>query len=81
MRQTAGLRPRELSDADPVAACVREIMADGSSWTGTAADLLRVGAERGVDGISRDRTDWPKTPRAPRCRLRRAQIFPARIGH
>jgi hypothetical protein len=29
-------------DADPVAACVREIMAERSSWTGSAADLLRV---------------------------------------
>jgi len=60
-------------DADPVAACVREIMAERSSWTGTAADLLRVGAERGVDGISRDRTDWPKNPRALAGRLRRAR--------
>ena len=32
-------------DADPVAACVREIMAERSSWTGTAADILRAGAE------------------------------------
>jgi hypothetical protein len=67
-------------DADPVAACVREIMADGSSWTGTAADLLRVGAERGVDGISRDRTDWPKNPRALAGRLRRAQTFLRVLG-
>src|SRR5262245_5027505 len=29
-------------DADPVAARVRKIMAECSSWTGTAADLLRV---------------------------------------
>ena len=35
-------------DADPVAACVREIMAERSSWTGTAADLLRAGAGRSV---------------------------------
>src|SRR5207237_601424 len=33
-------------DADPVAACVREIMAERSSWTGSAADLLRAGADR-----------------------------------
>src|SRR4030095_3961863 len=26
-------------DADPVAACVREIMAERGSWTGSAADL------------------------------------------
>ena len=30
-------------DADPVAACVREIMAERSTWTGSAADLLRAG--------------------------------------
>jgi hypothetical protein len=29
-------------DADPIAACVREFMSERSSWTGSAADLLRV---------------------------------------
>jgi len=29
-------------DADPVAVCVREIMAERSSWQGSAADLLRM---------------------------------------
>jgi hypothetical protein len=33
-------------DADPVGALVREIMAERSSWTGSAADLLRSGASR-----------------------------------
>jgi hypothetical protein len=46
-------------DADPVAACVREIMAERSSWTGSAADLLRAGAGRGSDGVSRDGGGWP----------------------
>ena len=40
----------DVVDADPVAACVREIMAERSTWTGTAADLLRVGAGRSSDG-------------------------------
>jgi hypothetical protein len=31
-------------DADQVAACVRAIMAERSSWTGGAADLLGLGA-------------------------------------
>jgi hypothetical protein len=31
-------------EAEPVAACVRELMAERSSWVGSAADLLRVGA-------------------------------------
>ena len=67
-------------DADPVAACVREIMTERSSWTGTAADLVRAGADRGSDGISRDGTGWPKNPRALAGRLRRAQTFLRVLG-
>jgi hypothetical protein len=33
-------------DTDPVAACVREIMADRRSWMGSASDLLRACADR-----------------------------------
>ena len=62
-------------DADPVAACVREIMAERSSWMGSAADLLRAGADRSSDGISRYGIGWPKNPRALAGRLRRAQTF------
>jgi hypothetical protein len=29
-------------DADPIAACVRDLMGERSSWTGSAADLLRL---------------------------------------
>src|SRR5262249_32256544 len=54
-------------DADPVAALVREIMADRAQWTGTASDLLQVGANR---------SGWPKSPRALAGRLHRAQTFP-----
>src|SRR5262249_27188894 len=32
-------------EADPVAACVREFMSERSSWTGSAADLLRVSVQ------------------------------------
>src|SRR5262249_35548565 len=60
-------------DVDPVAACVREIMAERSSWTGSADDFLRAGADRSSAGISRDRMGWPKNPRALAGRLRRAQ--------
>ena len=67
-------------DADPVAACVREIMAERSSWTGSAADLLRAGADRSSDGISRAGTGWPKNPRALAGRLRRAQTFLRALG-
>jgi hypothetical protein len=67
-------------DADPVAACVREIMAERNSWTGSAADLLRASAARSSDGISRDCTGWPKNPRALAGRLRRAQTFLRVLG-
>ena len=40
-------------DADPVAALVREIMADRGQWTGSASDLLQVGTNR---------SGWPKSP-------------------
>ena len=49
-------------DADPIAACVREFMSERTSWTGSAADLLRVSVERSSDRIPRDGTGWPKTP-------------------
>jgi hypothetical protein len=49
-------------EADPVAAYVRELMAERGSWTGSAADLLRVGATRNKAAISRDSAGWPKNP-------------------
>jgi hypothetical protein len=58
-------------DADPVPACVREIMADRAQWTGSASDLLRAGTN--VAG-------WPKNPRALAGRLRRAQTFLRALG-
>src|SRR5262249_13460350 len=33
-------------ETDPIAACVRELMSERSSWTGSAADLLRITVER-----------------------------------
>ena len=63
-------------DADSVAARVRE----RSSWTGSAADLLRAGAGRCSDGISRDSAGWPNSPRALAGRLRRAQSFLRALG-
>ena len=58
-------------DADPVAALVREIMADRAQWTGSASDLLQVGTNR---------SGWPKSPRALAGRLRRAQTFLRTLG-
>jgi hypothetical protein len=68
---------------DQVAAFVRDIMAERSSWTGAAADLLRAGAERAGDGILRRsrlaqkpaRARWPPPPPPPRADI------PPGIGH
>jgi hypothetical protein len=65
-------------DADPVAACVYEIMAERNSWTGSAADLLREGADLAGDGVLV--TNWPTSPRALAGRLRRAQTFLRTLG-
>ena len=65
-------------DADPIAACVRELMTERSSWTGSAADLLRVSVERTKQ--TSDRTGWPKNPRALAGHLRRAQTFLRTLG-
>jgi hypothetical protein len=58
-------------DTDPVAALVRELMADRTHWTGSASDLLQVGANR---------PGWPKSPRALAGRLRRTQPFLRTLG-
>jgi hypothetical protein len=58
-------------DADPVAALVREIMADKAQWRGSASDLLQIGANR---------SGWPKSPRALAGRLLRAQSFLRTLG-
>jgi hypothetical protein len=58
-------------DAEPVAAHVRETMADRAQWTGSAADLLQAGTNR---------PGWPKSPRALAGRLRRAQTFLRTLG-
>jgi hypothetical protein len=60
-------------DADPVAARVREIMADRAQWTGTASDLLLAGTKVDGNPVGWNRSGWPKTPRALAGRLRRAQ--------
>jgi hypothetical protein len=69
-----------ITDADPVAACVREIMADRRTWTGTASDLLRAAADRAGDGTSWRSADWPRNPRALAGRLRRAQTLLRALG-
>ena len=67
-------------DADPVAARVRELMTERSSWTGTAADLLRISLNGSGDRISRSNAEWPKNARALAGYLRRAQTFLRTLG-
>jgi hypothetical protein len=55
----------------PVAAHVRELMADRAQWTGSASDLLQAGTNR---------SGWPKSARALAGRLRRAQTFLRTLG-
>jgi hypothetical protein len=61
-------------EADPVATCVRTIMGERTSWTGSAADLLRLCAESARDETSIS-PPWAKNPRALAGRLRRTQTF------
>jgi hypothetical protein len=66
-------------EADPLAACVRAIMAKQTRWVGTATDLLNaVGV--GGDHIAGEIADWPRNPRALAGRLRRSQAFLRTLG-
>lgn len=62
-------------DANPVAACVRQIMVERTTWSGSALDLLRAG-----EGVGKRRAGWPDNPRALAGRLRRAQTFLRALG-
>jgi hypothetical protein len=66
-------------DGDPVAICVRTIMGEQSSWTGTASDLLRLCAQSAREDLSLSPA-WAKNPRVLAGRLRRAQTFLRLLG-
>jgi hypothetical protein len=66
-------------DADPVAACVRRIMAKQARWIGTASEFLNAAAAGG-DYMAGRIADWPKNPRALAGRLRRSQAFLRTLG-
>jgi hypothetical protein len=68
-----------LIDADPVASCVREIMAQREAWIGTAAELLSFGVGYPT-GDRLSRHSWPRNPRALAGRLRRAQAPLRSVG-
>jgi len=70
----------DLIDVDPLAAGIRQIMANRSTWTGNASDLLRAGADLSDPGLPSGAPAWPKHPRALAGRLRRAQPFLRALG-
>ena len=49
----------DLIDAHPVAARVRQIMANRSTWTGSASDLLRAGSDLAGPGVVSGAAAWP----------------------
>ena len=61
-------------EADPLATCVRTIVGERSSWSGSASDLLRLCAQRAHEDASMS-PPWARNPRALAGRLRRAQTF------
>ncbi len=55
-------------------------MTNRSTWTGSALDLLRAGADLPGPGLPSGIAAWPKNPRALAGRLRRAQPFLRALG-
>jgi hypothetical protein len=63
----------KILEADPLAVCVLKLMAEHSSWAGTASDLLHAATGLARDELSKQSADWPKNPGTLAGRLRRAQ--------
>jgi hypothetical protein len=78
-RQIADPPSGSIIEVDPIATCVRAIMAERTMWTGTASELLRLCAQSACDDISGGPA-WAKNPRALAGRLRRAQTFLRTLG-
>ena len=70
----------DVVDADPVAARIRDIMAERITWSGNASDLLRVAASHPRDDAFLTGAGWSKSPRALAGRLRRAQTSLRALG-
>ena len=68
-----------IMEADPIATCLRTIMADRSMWMGSASDLMRLYAQSARDDVSAGGAGI-KNPRALAGRLRRAQTFLRSLG-
>jgi hypothetical protein len=60
-------------ETNPVAVCIRRLIAKRTSRAGAASDLLRVATYLAGDDISKKGADWPKHPGALAGRLRRVQ--------
>jgi hypothetical protein len=67
-------------EADPLAGCIRKLIAERGSWAGTASDLLRVTTGVAGDHVSTRKADWPKLPAGLTGRPRRAQTFLRMLG-
>jgi hypothetical protein len=67
-------------EADPVAAVVREVMADRAQWVGSASELLQAGTNVAGHSMAWHRARWPTSPRGLAGRLRRAQTFLRTLG-
>jgi hypothetical protein len=67
-------------EADPVALCVRKLMAERSSWVGTPSDFLNVATNLAGNDVSKKSAGLPKHPGALAGRLRRAQTFLRLLG-
>src|SRR6185369_14025506 len=65
-------------DMDQIAACVRELISEQDSWTGTAADLWRLTVERSSQRGESSR--WTRNPRVLAGNLRRVQTFLQALG-
>ena len=63
-------------EADPIATCVRALMIDRDTWTGSASDFLRLCAER----AHADSSSGTALAKNPWARLRRAQTFLRTLG-
>jgi hypothetical protein len=67
-------------EADLVAACIRDIMAERTIWIGSASELLSLAGAIARGEERRMSVGWPKSPRALAGRLRRAQAALRALG-
>ena len=53
----------DVVEADPVAARIRDIMAERTVWSGSASELFRVTAPRSREDASSTGLGWPRSPK------------------